>query len=142
MQDIETTLTTWAAAERDGDTATLDTLLTDDFTAVGPLGFILPRQAWLARHRPDGGLRYDSFTLTEVQTRLLGDVAVVTARNDQPGTFQGNPIPEAVRATLILARGDGRWRLAAAHLSFIAGTAGAPPIPGTGTAAAGEGGAR
>lgn len=140
MRSIETTLAEWAAAERDGDLAALDTLLTDDFTAVGPLGFVLPKQAWLARHRPGGGLSYESFTLAEVQTRLLGgDVAVVTARNDQPGSFQGNPIPEAVRATLVLARQDGGWRLAAIHLSFIAGTAGAPPIPGGGHRPAREG---
>lgn len=143
MQTIDTFLTDWAAAEADGDAAALDTLLTDDFTAAGPLGFVLPKQAWLARHRPGGGLSYDSFTLAEVQTRLLGDdVAVVTARNDQPGSFQGHPIPEAVRATLILTREGGRWRMAATHLSFIAGTAGAPPIPGTGNRAAGEGGPR
>ena len=143
MHDIDHTLAAWAAAERDGDAAALDTLLTDDFTAVGPLGFILPRQAWLARHRPGGGLVYDSFGLAEVQTRMLGaDVAVVTARNDQPGSYQGNPIPEAVRATLILARENGRWRLAAAHLSFIAGTAGAPPMPGAGSRPADAGGPR
>ncbi len=133
MRNIETTLADWAAAERDGDLTALDTLLTDDFTAVGPLGFVLPKQAWLARHRPGGGLSYESFTLTDVQTRRLGgDVAVVTARNDQPGSFQGNPIPEAVRVTLVLARQDGGGRLAASHLSFIAGTAGAPPVPGGG----------
>jgi ketosteroid isomerase-like protein len=143
MHDIDHTLAAWTAAERDGDAAALDTLLTEEFTAVGPLGFILPKQAWLARHRPDGGLVYDSFGLAEVQTRMLGaDVAVVTARNDQPGSYQGNPIPEAVRATLILAREDGRWRLAAAHLSFIAGTAGAPPMPGAGSRPAGAGGPR
>lgn len=131
MPSIETTLAEWAAAERDGDLTALDALLADDFTAVGPLGFVLPKQAWLARHRPDGGLSYESFTLAEVQTRRLGgDVAVVTARNDQPGRFQGHPVPEAVRATLVLARQDDGWRLAALHLSFIAGTAGAPSIPG------------
>jgi uncharacterized protein (TIGR02246 family) len=141
MRSIETTLADWAAAERDGDLTALDTLLTDDFTAVGPLGFVLPKQAWLARHRPDGGLRYESFTLAEAQTRRLGsDVAVVTARNDQPGSFQGNPIPEAVRATLVLARQDEGWRLAAIHLSFIAGTAGAPLIPGGGQRPAREAG--
>ena len=142
MQDINAFLTEWAAAERDGDAAALDTLLTDDFTAAGPLGFVLPKQAWLARHRPGGGLSYDSFTLTEVATRQLGDVAVVTARNDQPGSFQGHPIPEAVRATLVLTRAGEQWRLAAIHLSFIAGTAGAPPIPGSGAGAGGEGGPR
>ncbi len=142
MQTIDTFLTDWAAAEAGGDAAALDTLLTDDFTAAGPLGFVLPKQAWLARHRPGGGLSYDSFTLAEVQTRLLGDVAVVTARNDQPGSFQGHPIPEAVRATLVLTREADRWRLAAIHLSFIAGTAGAPPVPGSGTGAATEGGPR
>jgi ketosteroid isomerase-like protein len=142
MQDIGTFLTEWAAAERDGDAAALDALLTDDFTAVGPLGFVLPKQAWLARHRPGGGLRYESFTLAEVQTRLLGDVAIVTARNDQPGSFQGHPIPEAARATLVLTRTDGGWRLAAIHLSFIAGTAGAPPVPGSSAGAATEGGPR
>ncbi len=143
MQTIDTFLADWAAAEAGGDAAALDTLLTDDFTAVGPLGFVLPKQAWLARHRPGGGLRYQSFTLAEVQTRRLGDdVAVVCARNDQPGSFEGHPIPEAVRATLVLTRADGRWRMAATHLSFIGGTAGAPPMPGAGNRAAGEGGPR
>src|SRR5215468_8277911 len=51
MQAIEEFLTTWAAAEQAGNTTTLETLLASDFTAVGPLGFILTKQAWLARHR-------------------------------------------------------------------------------------------
>jgi len=37
-------LATRAANEQAGDTSTLDALLAGDFTAVGPLGFILPRQ--------------------------------------------------------------------------------------------------
>ena len=129
MQAIEEFLTTWAAAEQAGDTATLETQLTDGFSAVGPLGFILIKQAWLARHR-HGDLAYQAFSLSEVNARTAGGTAIVTARNNTRGSYQGHPIPEAVRATLILARDTHGWQLAAIHMSFIAGTPGAPPIPG------------
>jgi ketosteroid isomerase-like protein len=128
---IQTFLDEWSAAEHAGDTERLETMLTDDFTAVGPLGFILPKQAWLARHRP-GELTYDSFGLAEVQARVHGEAAVVTARNNTSGSYQSHPIPEATRATLVLVRDAGHWQLGAAHMSFIAGTRGAPPIPGAG----------
>jgi ketosteroid isomerase-like protein len=128
MQAIDTFLTEWATAEQDGDTGTLEKLLTGDFTAVGPLGFILPKQGWLARHR-QGDLVYQAFTLEEIQARQFGEAAVVTARNNTRGTYQGRPIPEAVRATFTLVSKAGRWQLAAIHMSFIAGTRGAPPIP-------------
>ncbi len=124
MQPIDSFLTDWSDAERDGDTGALDTLLTADFAGVGPLGFVLPKQAWLARHRQ--GLSYQSFEVTEAQARVIGQTAVVIARNNTRGSYQGQPVPEAVRATLVLADDDGSWKLAAIHMSFIAGTAGAP----------------
>jgi ketosteroid isomerase-like protein len=131
MQAIEEFLTTWAAAEQVGDTTTLETQLASDFTAVGPLGFILTKQAWLARHR-HSDLTYQAFSLSEVNARTEGGTAIVTARNNTRGSYQGHPIPEAVRATLILVSDAGSWKLAAIHLSFIAGTPGAPPLPGAG----------
>ena len=137
MQAIEEFLTTWAAAEQAGDTTALETQLADDFTAVGPLGFILTKQAWLARHR-HGDLTYQAFSLSEVTARTAGGTAIVTARNNTRGDYQGHPIPQAVRATLILGSDTGSWKLAAIHLSFIAGTPGAPPIPGANGRAAGE----
>lgn len=133
MQATEDFLTEWAAAEQAGNAGTLETLLADSFTAVGPLGFILPKQAWLARHR-SGDLTYQDISLDEVRARPAGpDVVVVTARNNTRGSYQGYPLPEATRATLVLASSGGRWQLAAVHMSFIAGTAGAPPIPGPGS---------
>jgi ketosteroid isomerase-like protein len=125
---IDSFLGEWSAAEQAADTGRLGTLLTDDFAGVGPLGFILPRQAWLARHS-SGDLRYDSFGLAEVQARVYGRAAVVTARNNTSGSYQGHPIPASTRATLVLVGDSGHWRLAAIHMSFIAGTPGAPPIP-------------
>ena len=132
MQATGEFLTQWAAAEHAGDTGTLETLLADGFTAVGPLGFILPKQAWLARHR-SRDLTYSGFSLDEIEDRPIGqDAVLVTARTNTRGSYQGHPIPEATRATLVLASDAGRWQLAAIHMSFIAGTAGAPPIPGPG----------
>jgi ketosteroid isomerase-like protein len=131
METIDSFLTKWAAAERAGDTEKLETLLTSDFTAVGPLGFIIPKEGWLARHR-QGDLAYQAFGLDEVLARVHGGAAVVTTRQVVRGTYQGHPVPEAVRATLTAVSDTGSWQLTAIHMSFIAGTPGAPPIPGGG----------
>jgi uncharacterized protein (TIGR02246 family) len=124
-------LTAWAAAETRGDATAMADLLTDDFTAVGPLGFTLSKTDWLARHN-GGGLKYSDFHLDGVTVREHGDAAVVVATEQADGTFQGHPVPSTLRATLVATRNGNAWRLAAAHMSFVAGTPGAPPIPGRG----------
>jgi ketosteroid isomerase-like protein len=134
MQTIGSFLDEWASAERAGDTCALAALLTDDFTGVGPLGFVLPKAGWLARHQ-QGALSYQAFGFDQTQSRVHGDAAVITGRNLARGAYQGNPVPEAVRATLTLVADAGRWRLAAIHMSFIAGTPGAPPVPSAATRA-------
>jgi hypothetical protein len=122
-------LAAWTTAEQAGDTRVLDQLLTAGFYGVGPLGFILPKAAWLARHH-DGGLAYTHFGLDQIQAVGHGEVTVVTGRHTSTGTYQGHPVPEAARATLVIVTEHGTRRLAVIHLSFIAGTRGAPPLPG------------
>lgn len=128
---IAAILAEWAKAEAAGDADALDQVLTDDFVALGPYGFTLTRRQWLTRFAP-GKLAYESVDLTEVTQRVYGDVAVVTARQNTVGTHQGNPVPEAVRVTLVLVDTAGTWRIAHNHMSFIAGTAGAPGPRGQG----------
>jgi hypothetical protein len=53
---------------------------------------------------------------------------IVSARQDAIGTFQGNPVPQVLRDTFVLLADDDTWKLATLHMSFIAGTPGAPPI--------------
>jgi ketosteroid isomerase-like protein len=127
--EIHDLLEGWAAAETAGDTAAMASLITDDFSAVGPLGFTLDRDAWLTRF--DHGLAYTSVTFEdEPQVRVEGDTAIVTVRENTVGTYRGNPVPEALRTTAVLSRGGGRWQLVRVHMSFVAGTRGAPPVPG------------
>src|SRR3954451_16507123 len=45
----------WAEAEERGDVDTLAELAVDDFTLVGPVGFVLARDQWLEGY-PTGGL--------------------------------------------------------------------------------------
>jgi ketosteroid isomerase-like protein len=129
MTAISDLLDAWTTAERAADTATIDRLLADDFVGVGPLGFLLTKDEWLKRHAP-GELTYETFGLEETQTRLYGDAAVTIARQVGKGAYRGNPVPGQVRTTLFLVRNDAQWQIASAHMSFIAGTPGAPPIPG------------
>jgi Domain of unknown function (DUF4440) len=137
-QSIESFLSDWADGELSGDAVTLDQLLTDDFQAVGPLGFVLPKAAWLARHRPGSGLTYEAFGVDEVQARNYRETTVVIARHTAKGDYQGQPIPEALRVTMALIKSTGNLRLAGVHMSFIAGTPGAPPIPGASSRSSSE----
>lgn len=116
----------WAAAEQAGDTDTLAALTVEDFTLVGPLGFVLDRDQWLLRYR-DGSLVTESLTWTPESVRTYGPVAVVIGTHEQQARYQGNPVPlERMRATHVLtADAGGEWKLAGIHLSPIS----APPRP-------------
>jgi uncharacterized protein (TIGR02246 family) len=109
----------WADAEQRGDTALLARTLAEDFVGIGPRGFMLSRDEWLQRHQ-SGALRYTALSLEEVQVRVYGEAAVLTGRETQTASYQGQDVPGQFRATLIWVRQQERWRLAGLHLSPIA----------------------
>jgi hypothetical protein len=116
---IQDVLRRWAAAERDGDRTGLDTLLTEDFVGIGPVGFMLPKPAWLDRFGPD--LRYDRLELDEITSRDYGDASVVVARQHAAGEARGNPVPGDTRVSFVLVPADrGERRIAGIQYSFMA----------------------
>jgi hypothetical protein len=112
-----------------GDAKAIGDVLAADFTAFGPLGFALSKKDWLERHKA-GALKYEMFALEELEFRRYDGVAVATARQTGTGTYNGHPVPSELRVTIVLTDQAGAWQLALIHMSFIAGTPGAPPIPG------------
>lgn len=112
----------WAEAEVAGDTDTLDALSTDDFTLVGPLGFVLDKKQWLDRYRT-GELVLTELTWDELAVRDYGTAAVAIGRYAQRASYQGNNTDATLRGTQILVRDGAEWKLAGLHLSPI----GAPP---------------
>ena len=129
--DVRALSERWARAERTADTAELDALTTDDYTVVGPVGFMLTKQQTLDRYRSDTFVTHD-LTYDEVDVRVYGDAAVSIGVHTQRADFQGNPVDGRFRSTHIAVRDGGTWRLAGMHLSAIGGP---PPFtPRTDTA--------
>ena len=123
QQEVMQLADAWANAELHGDTASLERRLSDDFIGIGPLGFMLTKQEWLARHEA-GDLKYESFSLDEVKVRVYNnDAAILTGRQVQNGAYRGNSIQAQFRTTLVFVRQQGQWQLASLQLSTI----GQPP---------------
>ncbi|SEN96925.1 nuclear transport factor 2 family protein [Actinacidiphila rubida] len=106
----------WADTECRGDVEELRRLLTDDFTAVGPRGFVLDKERWLDRYA-SGALVHDAFAWTEVAVRRYGGAAVAVGVQRQQSTYDGRDADGHFRITQTLVEEDGRWKLAAVHLS-------------------------
>ncbi|HLJ34555.1 MAG TPA: nuclear transport factor 2 family protein [Ktedonobacteraceae bacterium] len=119
--EVERLADAWTTAELSGDTAFLDNMLADDFVGIGPLGFMLIKQEWLARHQ-SGDLKYESISLDEARVRVYNDAAILTGRQAQNAAYRGNSIPGQFRITLVFVQ-QGQWRLANLQLSTI----GQPP---------------
>jgi ketosteroid isomerase-like protein len=110
----------WAEAEQRGDVDALDALSTDDFTLVGPLGFVLHKPAWLDRYRT-GALVTHSLLWDEIEVRDYGDAAVAVGCHTQRAEYQGNPADARLRGTHVAVRRGEDWLLAGVHLSPIGG---------------------
>ncbi len=121
-QEVAQLVDTWATAELQRDTAFLEKILADDFVGVGPLGFLLTKQEWLARHQT-GDLKYDVHTLDEARVRVYNEAAILIGRLTQEATYRGNPINAQLRTTLVFVRQHGQWQLAGLHFCNI----GQPP---------------
>jgi uncharacterized protein (TIGR02246 family) len=107
----------WAAAEQGNDAEALDGLLADDFVGVGPLGFVLGRDQWLARF--GNGLENRSFAVEDAQVRDYGSAAVVVGVLAQETSFRGGDNSGRFRLTLVAVRPSDRWLLANAHIGML-----------------------
>ena len=121
-QEVTQLADTWATAELRGDTAFLEQCLAEDFVGVGPLGFLLTKQQWLARHQ-SGEMKYTAHTLDEVRVRAYNEAAIVIGRLTQQATYQGHPMNVQMRTTLVFVHQQGYWQLAGLHFCNI----GQPP---------------
>ncbi len=121
-QEVARLADAWATAELQRDTAFLEKRLSEDFIGVGPLGFLLTKQEWLARLQ-SGDLKYSAHTLDEVKVRAYNGAAIVIGRLTQEAAYRDNPINAQLRTTLVFIHHHEQWHLAGVHFCNI----GQPP---------------
>jgi ketosteroid isomerase-like protein len=115
---VDELLTAWADSERAADIDRLDALLTEDFVGIGPVGFVLDKQAWLGRF--DLGLGYERLELDEVVTHHHGSTALVVAHQHADGHAGPNPTPRDLRVSFtVVPDGEEGPRIAGMQYSFI-----------------------
>ena len=112
----------WAAAEEKNDAGALEELLDGEFAGVGPFGFILTRDQWLARFA--NGLVNRSFTVTDLQVRDFGTAAVGIGVLAQETSWQGTDNSGRFRVTLVAVQEGEGWRLAHVHIGPLQGPPG------------------
>jgi ketosteroid isomerase-like protein len=103
----------------DADVSALERVLTADFTLTVSNGEVSTRADEI-NELHSGKVHYDVFENYDMLARLYGDsVAVVLGKTRVKGTADAKPFDRVVQFTDTLIKRDGRWQLAAGHVSRI-----------------------
>ena len=103
----------------EADVVALERVLTPDFTLTLSNGEVSTRADEI-NELHSGKVHYDVFENYDMLARLYGnDAAVVVGKTRVKGTADGKPFDRVVQFTDTLIKRDGRWQLAAGHVSRI-----------------------
>ena len=103
----------------EADVVALERVLAPDFTLTLSNGEVSTRADEI-NELHSGKVHYDGFENYDMLARLYGDsVAVVLGKTRVKGTADGKPFDRVVQFTDTLIKRDGRWQLAAGHVSRI-----------------------
>ena len=113
-------------AERDGcvaylrgDADTIAKFLTDDYTLTNSKGEITTAADDIEDAKT-GSVHYDVFENYDMKVRVYGDhTAIVTGKTKVQGHAQGKALDIIVQFTDTFVKQNGRWRLAAGHVSRL-----------------------
>jgi len=113
-------------AERDGcvaylrgDADRIAKFLTDDYTLTNSKGEITTAADDIEDTKT-GSVHYDVFENYDMKVRVYGDhTAIVTGKTKVKGHAQGKPLDIIVQFTDTFVKQNGRWRLAAGHVSRL-----------------------
>jgi ketosteroid isomerase-like protein len=106
----------WNDAYRQGDIATLNGLLADDFIITVEDGTTYSKSGYIARLGGTGE-HVELSEMSNLKVRVHGNVAVVTGEYREKGTSKGKPYEYRDRLTDVWVNSDGRWQVIASHYS-------------------------
>jgi ketosteroid isomerase-like protein len=101
-----------------GDVDKLAQILADDLTHANPCGALRGKTPWIAAVGA-GQIKFQSCSKEDLQVRIYGETAVVTAINVLRARAAGADPTGHYRLIHVWVKRDGRWRLAAHQTTRI-----------------------
>jgi uncharacterized protein (TIGR02246 family) len=108
-----------AAALGSNDAAAIERLYTDDSVHIHTNGMIITKSQLLAGMR-SGFVKFEYLRRDEVSVRLYGNAAVAISRITFKSRVNGQEMSGQYRATGILLKIKGHWRIAGGQATTIA----------------------
>jgi ketosteroid isomerase-like protein len=90
--------------------------LTDDWIIIDPDGGVIDKARFLEVIK-SGALTHEQMDSEDVRIRIYGDTAVATALTRTKGKFLGQDFATQERATDVLVKRDGHWRIVFSQLT-------------------------
>jgi len=113
----------WRQAQLNGDAATMDKLLSEDYVGISMNGQVVTKMQQLDRMR-NRQIVLTKIDLDDVKVKLIGTTAIVTSRAEIEGTNDGISVLGTYRYTRIYSRlPSGEWKIT----NFEATRVGPPP---------------
>jgi ketosteroid isomerase-like protein len=112
VRDLEKRERDLVAAIGRGDLATYDRIVADDYVAFEASGKTSPKAEIMASYR-SGARKYTDLAIFDVEARVFGDTAVVTAKTRGLRREGDRDVPNRVRYIRVYARRQGEWRAVA-----------------------------
>jgi ketosteroid isomerase-like protein len=110
-QQIEDLEQQWRAATLAADVPTLDRLLSDDYVGISWNGQLSTKAMWLDRTRTRN-FSLSRLDLSDTKVKIVGNVAIVTARAEVQGTSDGTEMKGTFRYTRVYQRlPSGVWKI-------------------------------
>lgn len=110
-RQVEQLEETWRIAQINGDIATMDRLLSEDYVGITMNGQVVTKTQQLDRMR---ARQYEltKIELNDVKVKLIGTTAIVTCQAEVEGTSEGNSIRGTYRYTRVYSRlPSGAWKI-------------------------------
>ena len=118
-EELITVANEWDRAMVEDDAEAIGRYMADDWIIVGSDGGECDKATFLGLVK-SGTLSHDVMESYDMQVRVYGDTAVVTARGVSGGKYQGQPFREVERVSCVFVRQKGEWACVLTHLSRIA----------------------
>ena len=110
--------TEWNTAHVQGDATTLARLFADDLVVVVPGMRPLSKADSLGMFKV-GGMKFDRYESSDIQSRVYGETAIVTGRIKRTRTIGGMTVDDDWRFTKVYLRRAGNWQVVSFHASNL-----------------------